>query len=666
MRYSVLFCLIMAVSLVSCGGSDSASDDVPNQPTPQPEEDQEPPETEEPAEGDNPSVEVSALRVGLLPDTQGGGDNVSIHPMEAVLSKLDSMDVDIVIAVGDLTDHGTTKEFKQWTGVAEKYRDAGIEFLPLMGNHEDSYAYTVEWIANMKDYIPEDAVHMSGAEYLDYYVVRDNVLIIALRYYHLPVAFQWMKGVINEHRDSVDHVVIASHDGLIGAKYGETREQIVEGVAGPNRLLEQWDDIRDFFSKNDVIWVQGHEHMYQRSVVKAPIGLDAGSWEKENRNYRLPQYTQIMSGNASYKGYEFRYGERELVQAIVQQKMNTMANGSTAFDANAGMLTFTGKRVDFETYFTEHTVTANEDGPKELAEPKWHLLDKFSRTLDRCERLVYANTIPEGTRPVMVLDPLYRTNECYAADGSVAELVDGTNDTFNRVESRTRTLSWTEGFSLAQSQTELMRMAYQYLFQFSQPWTPNLNGENRIVPNMEDDSEVEVPETTIDLKEHLMLSWMPATSETVSDILLISGTQNQTGTFSSAYGAPKDIEADAGLPGSQPDGSAKARVTLPETASKNWDLATAVSDTYVLQFYAPGSEDPAQLILGVKTAEGTWTVMADESCVIEATYNAEYLAQMPERDASCDDAPLVGFDANHGSRWWAVLNADVEVALLQK
>ncbi|WP_084645571.1 metallophosphoesterase family protein [Marinimicrobium agarilyticum] len=664
MRYSIVLYLVLL--LVSCGGSDSPSGETPNQPAPPPGEDQEPPEPTDSDTGGNPPAEETPLRVGLLPDTQGGGDNVSIHPMEAVLSKLDSMDVDIVIAVGDLTDHGTTKEFEQWTSVAEKYREAGVEFLPLMGNHEDSYAYTVEWIDNMKDYIPEDAVHMSGAEYLDYYVVRDNVLIIALRYYHLPIAFQWMKGVINEHRDSVDHIVIASHDGLIGAKYGETREQIVEGVAGPNRLLDQWDDIRDFFSKNDVIWVQGHEHMYQRSVVKAPIGLDAGSWEKNNRNYRLPQYTQIMSGNASYKGYEFRYGERELVQAIVQQKMNTMANGSEAFDANAGMLTFTGKRVDFETYFTEHTVTANEEGPKELADPEWHLLDRFSRTLDRCERLVYANTIPEGTRPVMVLDPLYRTNECYAADGSVAELIDGTNDTFNRVESRTRTLSWTEGFSIAQSQSELMRMAYQYLFQFSQPWTPNLNGENRIVPSMDDASEVEVPETTIDLKEHVMLSWMPATSETVSDILLVSGTQNQTGTYSSAYGAPKDIEADTGLPGSQPDGSAKAPVVLPETASQSWDLATAVSDVYVLQFYAPESEDPAQLTLGVKTEDGDWVAMADASCVIEATYNPEYLVQMPEREANCGDEPLVGYDANHGGRWWAVLNADVEVALVQK
>jgi hypothetical protein len=38
-------------------------------------------------------------------------------------------------------------------------------------------------------------------------------------------------------------------------------------------------------------------------------------------NYHVGAYTQIMSGNASYKVYEYRYGERELLQILVSQKM---------------------------------------------------------------------------------------------------------------------------------------------------------------------------------------------------------------------------------------------------------------------------------------------------------------------------------------------------------
>ena len=638
---------LLAATLAGCGGDSSSSDGTSG--------------------GGNgnttPPATASTLKIGLLPDTQGGGDNVSMHPMKAVLDKEQDLGVDIVIPVGDLTDHGTTREFEQWTSVAESYRDAGIEFLPLMGNHEDSYAYSVEWIENMKHYIPEDAVHMAGAQYLNYYVIRDNVMIILLKYYNLPIAFEWIKQEVAANEDKFDHLVIASHDGLIGAKYGETREMIVEGTKGDNALMDMWDDIRAFFARYDVLWVQGHEHMYQRSVVTAPIWVDPSSWTTADGNYRLPQYTQIMSGNASYKGYEFRYGERELVQRIVQQKMNTRSNGSPAYDANASVLTFHGDRVDYESWFVEHTIGSNEDGVKELADPQWKLLDRFTRTKNRCERLVYPNSIPEGTRPVMYLDASYVSNDCTGDDGSVARMVAGTNDTFNRVESRTRDMGVTPGFSRAETVTDLMRLGYQFLFQYHQPWTPNLNGENRLVPL--NDTEVEIPETTIDLKELVTMSWQQSDGETASDILIISGTQNQTGTYSSAYGAVKDIETMVGLPGSQPDGTAKQPHTLPAGASKDWDLATAVADAYALTFDAPEGSDVDSLNLGVRTAEG-WQPLASADCLVEGPFDGGYLSTPPTRPDACADQPLVGIDPDHGRRFWAVLQQDAELALLRR
>src|SRR5690625_6755704 len=78
--------------------------------------------------------------------------------------------------------------------------------------------------------------------------------------------------------------------------------------------------------------------MYQRSVIEAPAYFNVESWSSDDGNYRMPIYTQIITGNASYKGYEFRYGERELVQDIIQQKINTMENGSAALDVNASIL----------------------------------------------------------------------------------------------------------------------------------------------------------------------------------------------------------------------------------------------------------------------------------------------------------------------------------------
>ncbi|MBL7249985.1 metallophosphoesterase family protein [Alloalcanivorax marinus] len=642
--------MAMALALTACGGDSSHSSNNDGNGN---------------DGGGTPPTERTAVRIGLLPDTQGGGDNVAMHPMKAVLDKEVELGANIVIPVGDLTDHGTTREFEQWTSVAQSYRDAGIEFLPLMGNHEDSYAYSVEWIENMKHYIPEDAVHMSGAQYLNYYVMRGNVMIFLLKYYNLPIAFDWIKQEVSAHEGEFDHLVIASHDGLIGAKYGETREMIVEGVEGDNHLMNQWDEIRAFFSKYDVLWVQGHEHMYQRSVIQAPIWVDPTSWTREDGNYRLPQYTQIMSGNASYKGYEFRYGERELVQRIVAQKMNTRDNGSTAYDVNASVLSFDGDRVDYESWYTEHTIGANEDGEKELADPQWKLLDRFSRTGNRCERLVYPTSIPEDTRPVMYLDSQYISNDCLAHDGSVARMVAGTNDTFNRVESRTRDMEVTPGFSRAGTVIELARLAYQFLFQMNESWTPNLNAENRVVPNASDDAVLDIPETTIDLKELVTMSWQEAGTDTASDVLIVSGTQNQTGTYSSAYGAAKDLETDTGLPGSQPDGTAKQPHTLPATASKDWDLATAVSDAYGLTFDAADNLDPAALTLGWRTADG-WQAVTPAECVVEQPFNSAFLSSAPTRPAACADQPLVGFDADHGHRWWVVMQRDAELALINR
>jgi len=328
------------------------------------------------------------------------------------------------------------------------------------------------------------------------------------------------------------------------------------------------------------------------------------------------------------------------------------------------MLSFSGQRVDYESWFAEHTITDNDEGQKELARPHWKLMDRFARTTDRCERLVYANSIPDATRPVMVLDPHYRTNACYGPDGSVVQLLDGTNNTFNRVDSTAQVLSWREGLSRATSQNDLMRLAWQHLFQFHQPWTPNLNGNARIVPDPENERRVLVPATTIDMKEHLTLSWLPREPQTSSAVMIISGTQNQTGTYSSAWGARKDITADPGLPGSQPDGTAKGVHELPYTASADWDLATAVSDTYVARLDAPPGLD-SEAVIPAMRFNGQWQPLAPADCILHRAYESDMLALSPDvQPEACNDVPLVGYDPERGGSWWMVLDSDVELALV--
>lgn len=604
------------------------------------------------------SQRPAALRVGVLPDTQGSGANVAVHAMDAVLRQQQALGADIVIAVGDLTNDGTPEEFAQWLSVADTYRAAGMEILPLMGNHEDSYAHTVRWIDAMRPYIPDDAVHMPYAEFLNYYVIRENVLIINIRYWGLAGAFPWIKAAIQTHRDAVDHILVSSHDGLIGAKYGQVREQIVEGQKGENSLIDQYDDIRKVFIDNDVIWLQGHEHQYQRSAVRGAFTAINKSWTPEAGNYRAPYFTQIMSGNASYKGYEFRYGESELVQRVVMHKTNSMERGSTALDATAVLLSFNGPRLDYEAWFTEHTLTDDTAGPGELADPDWILFDRFSRSGDRCEKIVYPNSIPAGTRPVLDHDPSYRTSECRSPEGVIARIEAGVNNSFNRIDSVTRSMSFREDWSRASSVTDLMRLAYQFLFQYHQNWTPNLNGNQRIVEN---GNQVSIPATTIDLKKYVTLSWVEADEATASSILVLSGTQGQNGVYLGAWGDVKDIRSATGMPGSQPDGSAKAPHALPAHATRDWN-ALAPTDRFAISFQVPESLRDEPLTLGLLDLDG-WAPMASATCVVDGGFDAVYLHTPVPRDAACAGMPLVGFDAADGL-WWAVVNHDVEVALI--
>ncbi|WP_216362565.1 metallophosphoesterase family protein [Bowmanella denitrificans] len=650
-----LVCALVATVLSACGGSDYDTPKPPNPvPVPQPE-----PQPAQP----------TSFVLGLLPDTQGGSDasgqaHVAMHPMDEVLKHQADKGVNMVIALGDLTDNGSSIEFAEWVSVAKQYQQQGIEFLPVMGNHETSYAYTLEWIDNMRSFIPEDAVHMPGYEWVNYYVIRENVLIFGLAYYNLPVAYTWIKDIVLSHRDEVDHIVVASHDGLIGAKYGQTLEQIVDGTKDDGWVYDVQPQIRQFFAEQDVIYVQGHEHQYQRSLITAKTTLTTlpSSSTPTGGNYKMGAYTQIMAGNASYKGYEFRFGERELVQMIVAQKNATydLGKGSTHFDVNSGLLTFKGSRVDYQSYFAPHTAKSNDADQDFTA--NWQLMDKFSRTTNRCETMIYPNSILHDTRPVLVFQTQYLTNDCYGDDGSFARLVGGRNDTFNRTDTRTRDLSFTPGISRAESLMDLTRLAYQWLFIPHENWTPNLNSPLRVVPDTEA-NELLIPETSIDLKEHVTLSWLAGESDTASDILIISGTQNQTGIYQGAYGEPKDSQGN-GLPMSQTDGGSKGPMPLPLTASAKWDITDAKADRYAVQFTAPDALDVDGLLLAIRQNDG-WQAITQADCVVDMAWNEDWLTQAPDRPEQCAGQALVGWDKDHGKRWWVILDRDAELALIK-
>jgi len=632
--------LAVLSTLAACGGGDGDPAVAPGTPgTP----------------GTPGEPKPSTLRIGILPDTQGGDAGVALYPMKAILDLYEQSGVNVVLAVGDLVENGTPAEYAQWRSMAERYKGK-MTILPIMGNH-DPKGIDQDWYDTVEDFIPADAQHMPGSANKNYALVRENVLFINISYGWIERAYDFVESMVKEHGGKVDHIILQTHNSFAGNRYGLVRENIVDGslaIVNDAKFREAYDKYRKLFAEHDVIYVSGHEHHYARSFIRDDSDLG---------------FQQIISGDAAYKGYETRFGEHERIQSVLMHKVQHEDTGFV--DANASIFTVQGKMLDYRSYFATHSVTDNDHGAKELASPQWKLLDRFVRSKERCEKLVFPASVPMDIQRNSIYDPSYRTSYCVSSSGERARLLDGTNRAFNRYDTRTRGMSATPGYSYATSNMEMLSMMYRYMFISDESFSRNLNNSQRarLVNEGTPDEEVEVRETTIDLKKLVALNWQKSGGDTVSDVLWVSGIAGQTGTYIDPWGRVKDITAQTGLPGSYGDGSenGKLPVQLPAHATRQWELSADQSgDTYVLEFALPAGRDAAATALARRDAEGKWAALARPACVSKLPYQAAFLTGLPgDIDASCAGAVVVGYDAAK-SAYWARLNVEGAFALIAK
>ena len=603
-----------------------------------------------------PQQETRALKVGVIPDTQGGAQNSSIMPMRALMEFYREEGVELLLLVGDMSEEATPAEYAQWRSVVDDYRDDFV-MLPVQGNH-DIKGTDQDWYDNVSDLIPADAIQMPGQRDKNYALVRGNVLIVSLSYGQLPFTYDFTREMIETYRDQVDHIIVSTHNTMVGSRYGNIRERVVEAYdtsEGDQQFLLVHNDYRQLFAENDVIYVAGHEHQYLRSLIKGYYG---------------GHYTELVSGSASYKGYDSRYGESELIQDMVMVKVNDGSSGT--LDVNASILTFTGDLVDYRSYYEAHTITRNEDGMRELARPDWKLIDRFTRTAERYDKIVYPSSIPASNQLNMTHDKSYRTSSCASDNGFSARILDGENTIFNRYETRTRTTNFEPGVSTAKSNAGLAARYFRYLHVPHASYSPNLNNSQRVrlINEGTADEEVEIRETTIDLKKQVSLSWVAAHDGAKSDVLIVSGVQGQDGTFSSARGLMKNIQTDVGLAGSFGDGSEKAKqpVALPAgRVNSNWILDDDErGDDYVLQFNLPSDADTDSLSLARwNPAAESWQPVVGSECISSASYDASYLSGLPA-DVPSDCSTAAGMVTVGGGYAWARLDQDGAYALIAR
>lgn len=642
--------LLATLALVGCGGDSSSSSNTDNPGSGAPEQN-------DGKDVPDNTVTFNPLRVAVLPDTQGGGSNASILPMRALLDLYREQDADVVLVVGDLSENATPAEYQQWLSVANDFREDFV-FLPLQGNHDIKGA-DQDWYDSMRDIIPTDVIHMPGQEYKTYAWMKENVLIVTVSYGHMPYAYDFIREMIETHRDQAEHIIVSTHNSVVGSRYGYIREKAVEAwdtSASDQAFLQVHEDYRDLFAENDVIYVAGHEHQYGRSLVNGTFG---------------GHFTEIVAGHASYKGYDSRYGESEQIQNVVMTKMNDWGDDGQ-IDVNASVFTFDGPRVDYQSWYDSHSIHSNEDGLKELATVDWKLLDRFSRTTDTCEKIVFPASIPADNQLNMMHDKRYRTNPCLSPEGTMARILDGDNTIFNRYDTRTRTTNAEPGLSTARDNHALEARYYRWLYIDDASYNPNLNNNQRVrmINEGTADEELEIRETTIDLKKHVTLSWVEGWGDAQSEALIVSGIQGQDGTYLDAKGNPKNIETETGLPGSFGDGSedGKLPVTLPPgRVNSNHNLADdTAGDDYVLQFGLPENTTAENLTLARwDDAQERWMPVVAPECISSTGYQSTYLSSLPtDVDAGCSTA--VGVATVADSHFWARLNQEGTFALIER
>ena len=213
-------------------------------------------------------------------DRKDFGPDWKVLPLplvEAVADKMIDLDVDIVLATGDITEYRAESDYVQWMDkVAAPLQAAGVDIFPARGNHEVVngrnwpawFTNEQEWERQSVNNVYNDinpyagygqvdfdqgyrlyqaytgglvrahldsgkAIGFPGSEDLVYYVIEDKTLFIALDFYFAELqssAYRgtwttlrdWLTQVITTNAPNVDHIVAFGHEPLSTKKRPQT------------------------------------------------------------------------------------------------------------------------------------------------------------------------------------------------------------------------------------------------------------------------------------------------------------------------------------------------------------------------------------------------------------------------------------------------------------
>lgn len=209
-------------------------------------------------------------------DRQDYGPDWKILPVplvDAVTDKIIELDVDLVLAIGDMTEYRAESDYIQWMETAATpLQEAGIDIFPVRGNHEIIngrnwlawFNNEQEWerqsvnnvyndinvyegktagdydqgLALYQEYVGQltqehldegKAIGLQGAEDLNYYFIHNNTLFIAIDFYFGDLytsaykgtwlaLHDWLHETIKSNAEDVDHIVVYGHEAFASKK----------------------------------------------------------------------------------------------------------------------------------------------------------------------------------------------------------------------------------------------------------------------------------------------------------------------------------------------------------------------------------------------------------------------------------------------------------------
>lgn len=631
---------------------------------------------------------------------------------DPMVAKILAENVDMAIAVGDMTDLRTELEYAEWKAwVADPLKAEGIDMLAVRGNHEivdgrdwelwfsdqfenekkslDNYNNGVSpyeghvvghydqghklYTEYVGKYLPEGTVGYPGVSDLVYSYKRDNVLFVAVDVYASELVntsyrgtwstfFPFIKAQIEENKESVDHIVVISHEAFATKKrphqydydeyagYLAGDDEVTPGVMGwdVSQLghLEQQsethsglgEEVLAYFAENNITYLAGHDHQYSRSAVHSVKG-------DKNSDF----FMQMVVGNTSWKAYNNRYGENPYYESLIAQANNVNADKDKANGISFVILEIAGSEISMTNYYTEHGglseddmtrgakwvsaedatdpskgswVVPQSDGTETTIETQWTVGDTARYTNDAFQRIV---------GPVENYWSTTRTPMDEGYVGTEASILEGYNVTFNSYEA----------FGANARSKEIQGRDNKHIDngnKFSAARDSHEDGTGEFltteVRTTSDDREIEINahvERHVDhASELLSLSWKAKTDATVSDILSIDGTNVQDGTYFNTIGYP--------MTKAKEDGSESGIHSRSEHFyDKDGILATNRTqvvrdgiideqdhaDVMAIAITAPAGTQLEELTLA-RFQNNQWEPVVDEQCFTNTSYSDDF------------------------------------------